>query len=382
MRQLIVPACACLLTWSVPTAHEPSRPIEKFTKTLPRDAEPATLDAKASTADANVVIARTIPAELDANAYGSSNSSDAQNSSDAKDAADLLAPAVTVDIPMQTEIADTAELEIVKDVAADPPPPPPKPVIHRSRQEVCDTLTKAAAKNDLPVPFFIRLLFQESRFKPGVVSRAGAQGIAQFMPETANSVGLDNPFDPLQAIPASARLLRDLFQQFGNLGLAAAAYNAGPKRIQDWLTKKGKLPQETQGYVKTITGRPVETWTVAAAGHPGVRLPRNAPCQEAAGLYAWDGPEVVPLPAPRTHTVYASASNRAAAVNSHVKITRTASRVTAVIKIEKPAKKAGTHGSKVAAEQLTARKQKSAKVAHNEKPAHGHKHKSQKIAQK
>ena len=73
---------------------------------------------------------------------------------------------------------------------------------------------------------------------------------------------------------------------------------------------------------------------------------------------------------------------RATAVNSHVKITRTASRVTAVIKIEKPAKKAGTHGSKVAAEQLTARKQKSAKVAHNEKPAHGHKHKSQKIAQK
>ena len=79
------------------------------------------------------------------------------------------------------------------------------------------------------------------------------------MPETAADVGLDNPFDPLQAIPASARLLRNLFQQFGNLGLAAAAYNAGPKRIQDWLAKKGKLPQETQGYVKIITGRPAET---------------------------------------------------------------------------------------------------------------------------
>ena len=378
MRQLIVPACACLLTWSVPTAQEPNRPVEKFTKASPRDTAPATLDTKAPAADAKVVIARTIPAELDASAYSSSNFSNAQNSPDAKDSTDLLAPAVTIDIPMQSEIADTTELKIVKDVAVDPPPPPPKPVIHRSRQEVCDTLTKAAAKNDLPVPFFIRLLFQESRFKPGVVSRAGAQGIAQFMPETANSVGLDNPFDPLQAIPASARLLRDLFQQFGNLGLAAAAYNAGPKRIQDWLAKKGKLPQETQGYVKTITGRPVETWTVAAAGHPGVRLPRHAPCQEAAGLYAWNGPEVVPtpLPSPRTHPVYVSASNRATPANSHVKIVHQTSRMVVIIKVAKPAKKTTTHGTKVAAEQLTARKQKSAKAVS------GHKHKSQKIAQK
>ena len=83
----------------------------------------------------------------------------------------------------------------------------------------------------MPIPFFIRLLFQESGFKPDVVSRAGAQGIAQFMPETAATVGLDNPFDPMQAIAASARLLRNLVRQFGNLGLAAAAYNAGPRRI-------------------------------------------------------------------------------------------------------------------------------------------------------
>ena len=117
----------------------------------------------------------------------------------------------------------------------------PKPVVWRSSQEICDTLITAAQSNDLPIPF-IRLLFQESGFKPDVVSSAGAQGIAQFMPETAATVGLDNPFDPLQAIAASARLLRDLVKQFGNLGLAAAAYNAGPRRIQDCLAKKGKLP--------------------------------------------------------------------------------------------------------------------------------------------
>ena len=173
-----------------------------------------------------------------------------------------------------------------------------KPIIYRSPEEICNALTEAARSNDLPAPFFIRLLFQESGFRPGVISSAGALGIAQFMPETAADRGLDNPFDPLQAIPESARLLRDLSRRFGNLGLAAAAYNAGPKRVEDWLTKKGKLPQETQHYVKTITGWPADTWTIAQTGSPPVKLPRPAPCQEAAGLLAWDGPDQIPLPPP------------------------------------------------------------------------------------
>ena len=106
-----------------------------------------------------------------------------------------------------------------------------KPTIYRSREEICDALAEAARSNDLPAHFFIRLLYQESSFRPSAISSAGALGIAQFMEETATDRGLDNPFDPVQAIPASARLLRDLSQKFGNLGLAAAAYNAGPKRI-------------------------------------------------------------------------------------------------------------------------------------------------------
>ena len=140
------------------------------------------------------------------------------------------------------------------------PPPIKDRVVARSHHEICTSVAELAHSNDLPLPFFIRLLFQESGFKPDVVSRAGAQGIAQFMPETAATVGLNNPFDPIQAIAASARLLGDLVRRFGNLGLAAAAYNAGPRRIQDWLAKKGKLPEETQHYVKTITGSPAETW--------------------------------------------------------------------------------------------------------------------------
>ena len=171
-----------------------------------------------------------------------------------------------------------------------------KPTIYRSREEICDTLAEAARSNDLPAHFFIRLLYQESSFRPSAISSAGALGIAQFMQETATDRGLDNPFDPVQAIPASARLLHDLYQKFGNLGLAAAAYNAGPKRIADWLTNKGPLPQETQDYVKAITGWPVETWTFVQAGSPAVKLPRPAPCQEIAGLLAWNGPDQIPLP--------------------------------------------------------------------------------------
>jgi hypothetical protein len=122
-----------------------------------------------------------------------------------------------------------------------PPPAAAKPLVQRSRREVCDTLVQSAQSNALPIPFFIRLLFQESGFRPDVVSHAGAQGIAQFMPETAASVGLDNPFDPLQAIAASTRLLRNLVTKFGNLGLAAAAYNAGPRRIHDWLGQEEQI---------------------------------------------------------------------------------------------------------------------------------------------
>ena len=177
-----------------------------------------------------------------------------------------------------------------------------KPIIPRSREEICGSVAAETRKNDIPAAFLIRLLYQESGFRPGTISSSGALGIAQFMPETAADRRLDNPFDPLQAIPASARLLRDLQRKFGNLGLAAAAYNAGPKRVQDWIANKASLPQETQDYVKSITGRPVETWTVAETGIPALKLSQATPCQEAAGLLAWNGPDQIPLPPEKPRT--------------------------------------------------------------------------------
>jgi soluble lytic murein transglycosylase-like protein len=87
--------------------------------------------------------------------------------------------------------------------------------------------------NDLPLAFLTRRIWQKSRFDPRAVSRAGAQGVAQFIPKTAAWRGLENPFDPIQAITKSAEILHDLRRQFGNFGLAAAAYNAGHKRVQE-----------------------------------------------------------------------------------------------------------------------------------------------------
>src|SRR5216683_2965342 len=105
-------------------------------------------------------------------------------------------------------------------------------------QALCRMIEGAAASHRVPVDFFTRLIWQESSFRPGVISGAGAQGVAQFMPGTAAERGLADPFDPEQAIPKSAELLADLRTRFGNLGLAAAAYNGGPARVEAWLAGK------------------------------------------------------------------------------------------------------------------------------------------------
>ena len=126
-------------------------------------------------------------------------------------------------------------------------------------QAICRLIDEASAKEGLPTAFLTRLIWRESSFRPHVVSHAGAQGIAQFMPATARARGLENPFDPASAIPASASLLADHLRQFGNLGLAAAAYNAGPGRVRRFLAGAG-LPLETRDYVRFITGRSAEQW--------------------------------------------------------------------------------------------------------------------------
>ena len=137
-----------------------------------------------------------------------------------------------------------------------------------SKRSLCLMLESAAKANGLPLAFLARVIWRESRFDPhavGPVTRSGAraQGIAQFMPYTAAERGLIDPFDPVQALPRAATFLRELRDEFGNLGLAAAAYNAGPARVQGWLSGARTMPAETRAYVQAITGRSVDDWAKA-----------------------------------------------------------------------------------------------------------------------
>ena len=139
---------------------------------------------------------------------------------------------------------------------------------------VCRLIESSARAEMLPVDFLTKLIWRESAFRADAVSPKGAQGIAQFMPGTASERGLADPFDPEEAIPHAARLLRDLRAQFGNLGLAAAAYNAGAARVEAFVAGRGGLPAETQDYVLAITGAGVEDWR---AGASAVAPPPAAP---------------------------------------------------------------------------------------------------------
>jgi hypothetical protein len=148
-----------------------------------------------------------------------------------------------------------------------------------SLDNLCNTLFTSAQDNDLPVPFFANLLWQESRLRNDVVSKKGAVGIAQFMPNTAVETGLANPFDPMQAIPASARFLQRLRLQFGNLGFVAAAYNAGPRRVIEWLEHRGSLPRETRGYVLRVTGLTAEAWRRMPVDNEALTFVPRLPCR-------------------------------------------------------------------------------------------------------
>jgi len=159
-----------------------------------------------------------------------------------------------------------------------------------SEREICTTLVAVARANELPVGFFANLIWRESRFDHDVISKVGAMGIAQFMPDVADELGVD-AFDARDALPASGRLLRTLRSRFGNLGLVAAAYNAGPKKVSDWLQQRSGLPQETREYVGLITGRPVEQWREMKPKTVVFNVPRHLPCHRVPAFSAVENAE-------------------------------------------------------------------------------------------
>jgi hypothetical protein len=196
----------------------------------------------------------------------------------------VSAPGLAAEVaPAKTDTATPS----VEELAAQPPAPNARET--DTREAMCLMIESAARSNDLPLEFFARVIWQESRFQAdavGPVTRNGqrAQGIAQFMPGTAGERRLLDPFDPVQALPKSAEFLSELRNQFGNLGLAAAAYNAGPRRVQEWLAGTGPMPQETRNYVSAITGTSVDDWAAAGKNAKMADRAPHSSCRELMAL--------------------------------------------------------------------------------------------------
>lgn len=114
-------------------------------------------------------------------------------------------------------------------------------------------IREAAALYRVDSSLIRSIMEAESAFDPSAVSRVGAMGLMQLMPDVAEAFGVEHPFDPRENIMAGARLLRELLDQHhGDVQLTVASYNAGPAAVATY----GGVPpfRETQGYVKRVQG--------------------------------------------------------------------------------------------------------------------------------
>lgn len=157
----------------------------------------------------------------------------------------------------------------------------PPDEVEWTAQRICKEIDLVSRDFDLPRATFTRLIWIESRFDIKARSPKGAQGIAQFMPATAQAVGLDDPYDPVKALNASGALLATLRQALGNFGLAAMAYNAGPRRVERWMAGRGNLPFETQDYIAAVTGQPAEAFRKRDAAVHDFSLSKGKSFEEA-----------------------------------------------------------------------------------------------------
>jgi len=144
-------------------------------------------------------------------------------------------------------------------VALLPPQPKAKPNVEVSAEYLAipaneaydDIIQEAAAEYDMDPNLIHAVMQAESAFHPYAVSRAGAEGLMQLMPELSDEIGVDDAFDPRENIRGGARYLKRLLDHHnGNIDLALASYNAGPGNVERY----GGVPpfRETRNYVKTI----------------------------------------------------------------------------------------------------------------------------------
>lgn len=163
----------------------------------------------------------------------------------------------------------------------------------------------AGQRHGLPPMLMSALVYHESRGNQSAVSRAGAIGLAQLMPGTAASLGV-NPRDPWQNVWGGAKYLAQQLRTFGRLDLALAAYNAGPGAVQRF----GGIPPytETQNYVRLVSGTftawsgPASPSVNTASVRTGTPQTGAAPLATRSGA-APGGPSLTPLLVPSTPTL-------------------------------------------------------------------------------
>lgn len=120
-----------------------------------------------------------------------------------------------------------------------------------NREQILRLVRQSAQKHNLDHELIQAVIEVESNFQADAVSRVGAQGLMQIMPQTQRHLGLDSPFEPESNIDAGVRYLKGLIGEFKSLPLALAAYNAGPNSVKQY----GGIPPyaETQNYVRKVT---------------------------------------------------------------------------------------------------------------------------------
>jgi hypothetical protein len=147
--------------------------------------------------------------------------------------------------------------------------PPATPKIDKSHYR--DLVETAASRWNVDADLISSVIATESNFNARAVSRRNARGLMQLMPSTAAQLGVHDVFDPKQNIDAGTRYLGDLLQRFRNdMGLALAAYNAGPQRVQQY----GRIPPyaETTSYVRRVQKN---YWTAKSPAKPQTEKPET-----------------------------------------------------------------------------------------------------------
>jgi hypothetical protein len=146
-----------------------------------------------------------------------------------------------------------------------------------SQEEIDSSIVMAAARHNVD-PNLVRAVVKvESNFNSNAVSRKGAMGLMQLMPQTARSLNVKNPFDPAQNVDAGVRHLKSLLESYGgDVNLTLAAYNAGSGAV----ARSAGVPHyaETQNYVRRITNLYYSGFDISPSGstHDRVRVQRDA----------------------------------------------------------------------------------------------------------